>query len=122
MIDPNKLGALITNHRSRFGLSLWDIAKETGVSASTLSRLERGVSPSPQIETVATICEWAGVPLASVTVEGFQDLVNQEKLPAYMPDKIDAVLALDKTLSPREYSALSAIFRSAYNAVVTEED
>jgi transcriptional regulator with XRE-family HTH domain len=39
--------------------SLRDFARETGISASTLSRIENG--QKPDIETFFALCDWAGI-------------------------------------------------------------
>lgn len=42
-------------------ISLRCVADEIGVSAATISRIERG--KTPDLETYAKICTWLGVPL-----------------------------------------------------------
>lgn len=44
----------------RGGCSLRDVAAETGVSASTLSRIENG--EAPDMETFLMLCSWVGWP------------------------------------------------------------
>lgn len=58
-LDTRKLGFLVKQKRG--DRSLRDIEAETGVSISTLSRIERGKSEEIQIGTFSTICQWLGV-------------------------------------------------------------
>lgn len=58
MFDGAKFGMHLAFHRRGLGLSLRDAAKELGVSAATLSRVERG--EKPDIDNFVKICLWAG--------------------------------------------------------------
>ena len=48
----------LASHRRGLGLSLRDTAHLLGVSAATISRVER--AEKPDIDTFVKICQWAG--------------------------------------------------------------
>ena len=62
-VPVDQLGAELKRVRSRRGLSLRDVAEETGISASTLSRLERGSTPDYDI--VDRLAGWLKVSVAT---------------------------------------------------------
>jgi transcriptional regulator with XRE-family HTH domain len=57
------LGAELKRIRSHRRLSLRDVAEETGISASTLSRLERG--STPDFDIVHRLAAWLKVSVAT---------------------------------------------------------
>lgn len=59
-LDLHDLPAEIRRVREAKHLSLKDLEKETGVSAATLSRLERGAGV-PEIQVVQKLATWLGV-------------------------------------------------------------
>src|SRR5437764_9710799 len=60
IIDPVKLGDRLRAKRRSKGLSIREVAQQTGVSAPTLSRVERG-QHLPERENLLRIARWAGV-------------------------------------------------------------
>jgi transcriptional regulator with XRE-family HTH domain len=69
------LGDLIRRKRGlpryvRARLSLQDVAQFTGVSVSTLSRIERAGCQAASLDagTVARLCKWLGVPPEKVVL------------------------------------------------------
>src|SRR5437762_649623 len=62
LINVVELGELVKRQRERSKLSLREVATSTGVSASTLSRVENGVG-TPDSATLARLAQWLGVPL-----------------------------------------------------------
>ena len=57
MFNAKKFGMHVASHRRGLGLRLRGAATELGVSAATLSRIERG--EKPDIDTFVKICLWA---------------------------------------------------------------
>lgn len=49
---------VIDRRGGRFGISIRDAARESGISAATLSRIERGAVPD--IDTFRSLCFWLG--------------------------------------------------------------
>src|ERR1700737_2468698 len=58
-VPIGQLGAELKRIRSQRRLSLRDVAEKTGISASTLSRLERG--STPDFDIVDRVAEWLKV-------------------------------------------------------------
>ena len=66
------LSVLIKAKRRETGIGLRKAADESGVSASTLSRLERGISTKmPDTTTLKNLSKWIGVSLS--------ELINEKK-------------------------------------------
>ena len=57
MFDAKKFGMHLAYHRRGMALSLRQASEQLGISAATISRIERG-SP-PDIDNFAKICIWA---------------------------------------------------------------
>ena len=92
MILTNELGQAILRQMRRRKLSLRDVADETGVSASTISRLTNGVG-MPDADTYAALCRWLRSPVGRFlendgdyivwaadqeTIEKICDLINRD--------------------------------------------
>jgi len=58
MFNANKFGMHLAHVRRGKRMSLREAAKQVGVSAASLSRIERG--EKPDIDTFVKICQWAG--------------------------------------------------------------
>lgn len=100
-IDSNKLSSMIKSKRGNLGLR--SAAKEIGISAPTLSRIEQG--NLPDIETYLKICEWLNVPSNYFTTEDIEDNVKS---------KVTASLRADKTLPKDTVDALVKMINLAY--------
>jgi len=57
----NNLALLLIIKRQENDMSLRDVAKETGISPATLSRIERQITANPDIKTVIKLALWFGV-------------------------------------------------------------
>ena len=64
MVTMDQLGAELRRHRKSRDLSLRDVEGETGISAATLSRVERG--STPDIEVVRKLAAWLGLIVSAV--------------------------------------------------------
>ena len=64
-VDWEGLGALLRGHRASRALTLRQAAEEVGVSASTLSRIEKG-KVRPDLPTIQELVRWIGIPLSRV--------------------------------------------------------
>src|ERR1039458_6552694 len=59
-----RIALAVKSKRRRAGLGVRAAAQECGVSASTISRLERGAGTNlPDADTLAKIASWVGVPV-----------------------------------------------------------
>ena len=119
LVNTIELGRAIRRKREDLGLSLRDVANETQVSASTLSRIENGTG-KPDADNIARLTSWLNMPMERVmgshTGEG--DDAGQSAVVYFpqeaMPDIVEAHLRADRNLTPETAKALSELFRVAY--------
>lgn len=116
LISTAELGRAIKRRREELNLSLRDVADETGVSASTLSRIENGTG-KPDADNIARLTGWLKMPIERVMV--MQSDEKEVKPVIYFPHEptpeiVEAHLRADKNLSEETANALSELFRVAY--------
>jgi len=111
------IGSLIRSHREQRKLPLRQAAKEARVSASTLSRIERGAA-HPDLATLRRLEEWMQMPL----------MQSSAKLPRRPPHAAVAAntittcalhLRADPNLDEKAAEALVTILKSSYEALTT---
>ena len=112
-----ELGQAIKRRREELGLSLRDVADVTGVSASTLSRIENGTG-KPDADNIARLTGWLDMPMDRI-MNKQSSAANDVKPVIYYPHEatpeiVEAHLRADKNLSPETANALSELFRVAY--------
>lgn len=120
LVNTVELGRAIRRKREEMGLSLRDVADETGVSASTLSRIENGTG-KPDADNIARLTGWLNMPMERV-MGNRQSVDGAESASAAVhyfpheatPDIVEAHLRADRNLSPETAKALSELFRVAY--------
>ena len=118
LVNTVELGRAIRRKREEMGMSLRDVADATGVSASTLSRIENGTG-KPDADNIARLTGWLNVPMERIMGGGRQLEGDEAKPVVYfpqeaMPDIVEAHLRADRNLSPDTAKALSELFRVAY--------
>lgn len=116
LISTIELGRTVKRRRQELELSLRDLADKTGVSASTLSRIENGTG-KPDADNIARLSTWLDMPVDRVMKN--QGLTNSVEAVVYYPHEetpeiVEAHLRADKNLSPDTAKALSELFRVAY--------
>ncbi len=115
LVDIKELGKILKRRREELGLSLRDLSIETGISASTLSRIENGVG-KPDADNIARLADWLKMPLDRILRKSKKD--NLEAVIYYpsesTPEIVEAHLRADKNLSPETAKALAELFRVAY--------
>lgn len=113
-----RLGIAVKAKRKRLNLSLETAAAETGVSASTISRVESG--RKCDAATMNALAGWVGIPVdrlfAVAEIGGGAAVVYFPEEP--LPDVVEAHLLKDKTLTPENARALAEVFRAAYDQFV----
>ena len=115
-VNTSELGNAVKRRRESLGLSLRDVADETGVSASTLSRIENGTG-KPDADNIARLASWLDMPIERVMHRGTS---NSDPNPVVYyphestPEIVEAHLRADKHLTPETAKALSELFRVAY--------
>ena len=116
LVNTVELGRAIRRKREELGLSLRDVADETKVSASTLSRIENGTG-KPDADNIARLTNWLNMPMERVM--GTRQTDGAESAVVYFPheatpDIVEAHLRADRNLTPETAKALSELFRVAY--------
>lgn len=118
LVDTQELGRAVKRRREELKLSLRDLAATTSVSASTLSRIENGTG-KPDADNIARLTSWLDVPMERI-LSGHRLETDSTKAVVYYPQEptpeiVEAHLRADKNLTPETASALSELFRVAYN-------
>lgn len=118
LINTEELGRAIRRRREELELSLRDVADQTNVSASTLSRIENGTG-KPDADNIARLTQWLDMPIERILGRGRED-ANEAKAVVYYPHEstpeiVEAHLRADRNLSPETADALSQLFRVAYS-------
>ncbi len=115
MIDTKELGQMVKRRRVELGMSLRDLAKVTGISPSTLSRIENNTG-KPDTDNIARLADWLGVPVDRILHrDGKQDVEPVVYYPnESVPEIVEAHLRADKNLTPETAKALAELFRVAY--------
>jgi transcriptional regulator with XRE-family HTH domain len=118
LVNTVELGRAIRRKREEMGLSLRDVADETQVSASTLSRIENGTG-KPDADNIARLTRWLDMPMERV-MGGRRGEDGTDTAPVVYfpheatPDIVEAHLRADRNLNPETAKALSELFRVAY--------
>src|ERR1700756_3551082 len=117
LVNTVELGRAIKRKREENSLSLRDLANETGVSASTLSRIENGTG-KPDADNIARLTSWLDMPVDRVMKMGSGSKDDVEAVVYYpheaTPEIVEAHLRADRNLTPDTAKALSELFRVAY--------
>ena len=126
LINTQELGRAIRRRREELELSLRDVADQTGVSASTLSRIENGTG-KPDADNIARLTNWLDMPLERILSRSGRDDSNEAKAVVYYPHEstpeiVEAHLRADRNLSPETADALSQLFRVAYSQFSRNEN
>src|SRR5881394_1500810 len=117
-VNTSELGNAVNRRRESLGLSLRDVADETNVSASTLSRIENGTG-KPDADNIARLTSWLDVPLERI-LKGTREGREETKTIIYYPHEstpeiVEAHLRADRNLTAETADALSELFRVAYS-------
>ena len=117
LVNTVELGRAIRRRREELGLSLRDVADETNVSASTLSRIENGTG-KPDADNIAALTRWLDMPMERVMSGRGKDADAATPVVYFphesTPDIIEAHLRADRNLNEETARALSEMFRVAY--------
>ena len=109
-LDTSKFSEMIKSKRGSIGLRT--LAKEIGISSSTLSRVEQ--ENLPDIDTYIKLCNWL-----EVSTDFFKvDSSNEKHDSSYQ--NVIAHLRADKTLSGKTSEALIQMINVAYDAALQE--
>lgn len=110
LITAAELRAALIRERRTMSISLNEAAKQCGVSASTLQRIEAGTGDRlPDMENIARICSWLGR-----SVDTRETVVSETGIEA-----ICRVIRADKEIEDPD--ALCELMRTAYEAFAGKE-
>src|SRR6266446_9931724 len=116
-VNTSELGGAVRRRREQQGLSLRNVAEQTGVSASTLSRIENGTG-KPDADNIARLAAWLDMPIEQVMHRNHTGGADQAPVVYYpheaTPEIVAAHLRADRHLAPETAKALSELFRVAY--------
>src|SRR3989475_11729543 len=117
LVNTSELGRAVKRRREQQALSLRDVADQTGVSASTLSRIENGTG-KPDADNIARLASWLDMPIERVMHHTNRSPSDPKPVVYYphesTPEIVEAHLRADRQLSPETAKALSELFRVAY--------
>jgi transcriptional regulator with XRE-family HTH domain len=102
------LGAFIRAQRATRGLSLRELAEQTGVSNAYLSQLERG-RHEPSLTVLSAVARALGISLELLLAR--LGLLGPERTDALIPDT-ETAIATDPRLSEPQRFALLSVYRS----------
>jgi len=116
-VNTSELGGAVRRRREQQSLSLRDVADLTGVSASTLSRIENGTG-KPDADNIARLASWLDMPIERVMHHGHRSPTDPKPVVYYphesTPEIVEAHLRADRHLTADTAKALSELFRVAY--------
>ena len=98
--------------RRQLGLNLRDAATAIGVSAPTLSRIERGTS-KPDVPTLNALIDWLGLDAAAV----YRTVDNRDPVTRSTAEAVRQLLAADPNLDSRAAKYLAELFEVAYSGI-----
>lgn len=115
LVNVSELGKHLKQKRLAEHMSLRAVARETDVSASTLSRIENG-SGVPDADTLARLARWLNLPLERIVPTRPEESLGADgNYPRVStPDAVEVHLRADPNLTPETAQALSELFRVAY--------
>jgi transcriptional regulator with XRE-family HTH domain len=116
MVDVEELGALLRTRRGDRGLQA--VAKEIGgISASTLSRVERG--HAPDLRTFAQLCLWLGVSPERFIATPYGGKPSTD-VNGWSVEYVAAHLRAQRVLDSKTIDALTMMIRLAFEAARQE--
>jgi len=104
--DTAAFYAALDSQRASKGLTWKQVAEESGVSASTLTRMAQG--KRPDIDGLAALLTWSGL------IAGHFLKTDEQWTSAHTLAKITAHLRADRDLTPESAKAMVEIVRAAY--------
>ena len=112
--DVSALHAAMDSERRSRRLTWKDVAAESGVSASTLTRLSQG--RQPDVNSLAAITGWLGLP-----ADRFMGGMGVQQFGAASPlAQISSIIHSDPNLSPEGSTALEELIRATYARLRTD--
>ena len=108
-VDVQDLPKLLYNTRKKRGLTLAEVSEQTGLTISTLSRIENGVF-KPRADTFITVLKWLELETSKVT-----DVAHSNKKVQDTMSHIAAALKEDPKLSKEAVRKILSAWRPMYD-------
>ncbi|MEJ0034846.1 MAG: hypothetical protein WDO68_01950 [Gammaproteobacteria bacterium] len=106
--DIEAFHAALDSQRMATGMTWKDVAEESKVSASTLTRMAEG--KKPDADGLAALLRWSGLNADTFIRSGGESKGKAESLA-----QITALLRADRNLTKESAAAIEQILRAAYN-------
>lgn len=108
--DVTSFYAALDSQRQSKQMTWKKVAKESGVSASTLTRIAQG--RRPDVDSFAALLKWSGLKAELFIQGGSTNQGSSEPLA-----EITAYLRADPNLTPEGAEALAAIVKAGYESL-----
>lgn len=118
-LDTDALHAALDRERHSRGLSWRDVARETGVSAATLSRLAQG--RRPDVDGFAALVAWLGLSADEFLRPGRPPQLEGAEADSSAPAAISAYLRARRELDPQVVAVLEDVIASAHDHLRADE-
>ena len=113
--DAEAFYLALDNQRQSKNITWKQVAKESGVSASTLTRMAQG--KRPDVDSMAALATWSGL-----SADTFIQHVDNTNLETDSVTAMTAYLRADPNLLPESAEAIEAVLRAAYDKLKLRED
>ena len=113
--DSGAFYAALDSQRQSKQLNWRQVAKESGVSASTLTRMAQG--RRPDVDSLAALLDWSGLQAESFVKGGNNQRTESDPLA-----KITAYLRADRNLTTEGIEALEAIIKAGYASLRQDQE
>jgi transcriptional regulator with XRE-family HTH domain len=113
--DAGALYAALDAQRQARGLNWKQVAKEAGVSASTLTRMAQG--RRPDVDSLASLLRWSGLEASAFIREDGQSTAVGDATPLAM---ISTYLRSDPHLTKEGAIALDELIKATYERIRRE--
>lgn len=108
MFDAEGFFAALDDQRASRGMTWKQVADESGVSASTLTRMAQG--RRPDVDSLAALVKWSGLSADEFVV----DSDESEGEPSSPLANIAGQFRRDKNLPPEGKKAIEAVLKAMY--------
>jgi transcriptional regulator with XRE-family HTH domain len=112
--DADGFYAALDSVRQSRRLNWKQVSGESGVSASTLTRMAQG--KRPDVDGLAALAAWSGLDIDDYVRSTTEDRAQPEPLAM-----ISTYLRSDRSLSPRAATALDEMIKAAYRLAKEQE-
>lgn len=106
------IGESIKRNRLNKKMTLSDLARQTGLSKSYLSYIERGIKPNPSIEVLKKITRVLDLPLSDILPESFserQEIVIDEEWQTLIREAIQMGMSKQQFKDFQKYMSYKTI-------------